>query len=283
MRDHIERFGASLLQHGPHNDRVYLMHLEAEDLPAIIERMEELAGTASYGKIFAKVPLPLIQDFVNKGYRKEALIPCRNASNEEGLVFVSRFLRDERACPADRDQLSACLDAATKRAGRSSSPRLPSGYILEPCGPGEAQGIAELYARIFRTYPFPIDDASYLREAMQGDTVYYGVFCKGELVAASAAEKDSGLGHVEMTDFAVLPEQRGLGLSHLLLLRMEQDMAGTKTDLAYTICRATGVGMNVTFARSGYLFAGTLVNNTQIGGGFESMNVWYRYLPVPRT
>ena len=46
MRDRIERFGASLLQHGPHNDRVYLMHLDAENLPAVIDRMEELAGTA---------------------------------------------------------------------------------------------------------------------------------------------------------------------------------------------------------------------------------------------
>jgi hypothetical protein len=47
-------------------------------------------------------------------------------------------------------------------------------------------------------------------------------------------------------------------------------------DLFYTIARAASHGMNTTFARQGYRFAGTLVNNTHIAGGIESMNVWYR-------
>lgn len=235
MRDHIERFGASLLQHGPHNDRVYLMHLNTEDLPAVIDRMADLAETAGHGKIFAKVPLPQIQDFVNRGYRTEALIPPRRTSNEGGLVFVSCFLRDERACPADRDRIAACLDTAKNRERRPSPLGLPPGCTLETCAPGEARAIAGLYARVFKSYPFPIDDAAYLQEAMQGDTVYYGVRCGDEWIAAAAAEKDPGLGLVEMTDFAVLPEQRGRGLSLALLRRMEQDMAGTEIDLAYTI------------------------------------------------
>jgi hypothetical protein len=44
----------------------------------------------------------------------------------------------------------------------------------------------------------------------------------------------------------------------------------------YTIARAISVGMNITFARCGYDFGGTLVNNTQIAGRIESMNVWYK-------
>jgi hypothetical protein len=36
--------------------------------------------------------------------------------------------------------------------------------------------------------------------------------------------------------------------------------------------------MNITFARAGYRYAGTLVNNTQICGQLESMNVWYKPL-----
>ena len=48
--------------------------------------------------------------------------------------------------------------------------------------------------------------------------------------------------------------------------------------VAYTIARALSFGMNITFARRGYLFAGTLVNNTNISGRIESMNVWYKRL-----
>ena len=36
--------------------------------------------------------------------------------------------------------------------------------------------------------------------------------------------------------------------------------------------------MNITFARQGYAFSGTLYNNTNISGNLESMNVWHKPL-----
>ncbi len=51
---------------------------------------------------------------------------------------------------------------------------------------------------------------------------------------------------------------------------------GIKT--VFTIARAKSPGMNITFARSGYDYGGTLVNNTNISGQIESMNVWYKSL-----
>ncbi len=47
---------------------------------------------------------------------------------------------------------------------------------------------------------------------------------------------------------------------------------------AYTIARAVSYGMNITFARCGYQYGGRLVNNTDIAGSLESMNVWYKTL-----
>jgi hypothetical protein len=56
----------------------------------------------------------------------------------------------------------------------------------------------------------------------------------------------------------------------------EMRAAGMKT--ALTIARALSYPINATLARAGYAWGGTLVNNTNICGGFESMNVWYRAL-----
>jgi len=36
--------------------------------------------------------------------------------------------------------------------------------------------------------------------------------------------------------------------------------------------------MNITFSRMGYRYSGTLLNNTNISGRLESMNVWYKFL-----
>jgi len=76
------------------------------------------------------------------------------------------------------------------------------------------------------------------------------------------------------------PAQRGGGVAVHLLLEMEQAMPGLGISTLYTIARACSHGMNITFARCGYTYGGMLVNNTQISGAIESMNVWYKRLPA---
>ena len=98
------------------------------------------------------------------------------------------------------------------------------------------------------------------------------------MVAASSSEMDVDGRNTEMTDFATLPEARGQGLAQHLLQIMERAMRKTGIQTAYTIARALSPGMNITFAKAGYRFGGTLINNTQISGQIESMNVWYKAL-----
>jgi len=81
-----------------------------------------------------------------------------------------------------------------------------------------------------------------------------------------------------MTDFATLPSHRGRGIATHLLGVMDTHAREAGVRVAYTIARACSFGMNITFGRRGYRYAGTLVNNTQIAGSIESMNVWYKLL-----
>ena len=114
---------------------------------------------------------------------------------------------------------------------------------------------------------------------MAGDYRYFIVRTEdGRLAAASSAEIYREDENVEMTDFAVHQAFRGKNLSGLLLSRMEEEMRAAGMKTAFTIARAHSYPINATFARAGYAWGGTLVNNTNICGGFESMNVWYRAL-----
>jgi putative beta-lysine N-acetyltransferase len=81
-----------------------------------------------------------------------------------------------------------------------------------------------------------------------------------------------------MTDFATLPEYRSKGLASFLLMKMEEEMRRRGIITAYTIARAESYGMNIVFSKHGYAYAGTLVKNTNISKGIESMNVWYKAL-----
>ncbi len=55
-------------------------------------------------------------------------------------------------------------------------------------------------------------------------------------------------------------------------MEMKLEQEGIRT--LYTIARAVSPGMNITFSKLGYIYNGCLINNTQICGSLESMNVW---------
>jgi len=98
----------------------------------------------------------------------------------------------------------------------------------------------------------------------------------GALVAAASAETCMRYRNAEMTDFATLPSQRGLGLAQYLLAALEDDMEEAEIPNLYTIARARSAGMNRVFYNRGYEMTGTLVNNCHIAGQFEDMHVWCR-------
>jgi len=278
MSDTVERLGGSRIQHGPANDRVYLMHLDPADRGDIIERLDVLARGGGYSKIFCKVPGSDAALFTDCGYQLEAEIPA--GPGGDGLAFVSRFLTATRARPADaravatvRERLGADLPPAL--------PPLPAGATLAQAQPAEAEAIAGLYSAVFASYPFPVDDPAFVRESMEAGVCWYRVRDAADrLLAVSSIEPSGTPGAMEMTDFATDPSARGQGLARILLRAMDQAARARGERLGFTIARAGSAGMNLVFARGGYALAGILVNNTQIGGRLESMNVWYKWLQL---
>lgn len=282
--DRLATIGNSLVQHGPLNARAYLMRLDPEDCPKIVGRLERLAEDNGYTKIFAKVPEHAAGDFADAGYRTEAVVPGLYGRKQNG-VFLGRYLTPGRRIPVDADELRRVLRTARANArpcGADGLSRpedgLPAGYGLRRLRLGDAEDMAALYAEVFASYPFPIHDPGFLRQNMAEGVVYFGVFCDDSPAALCAAEVDSHCGAAEMTDFATLPAHRGLGLAGHLLARAEREMSALGLGTLYTIARAASYGMNITFARAGYAYAGILPNNTNIAGGIESMNVWHKGL-----
>ncbi len=67
MTDALVQFGGSTLQHGPNSRRVYLMKLDPADLPGLHDEIERLVRDNAYGKVFAKVPEPAADSFLERG------------------------------------------------------------------------------------------------------------------------------------------------------------------------------------------------------------------------
>lgn len=277
MRDVITRIGETVIQHGHHNDRIYVMKLSARDMPNIVHRLYDLAVKNSYSKILVKAPSFAKDAFLKAGYAVEAYVPGFFHGCIDGY-FMAKYIDGTRAVERKKSIVEGVLSAARLITGKSRGPSLKDGFTFHVAGPEDAKELAGLYGRVFSTYPFPINDADYILKTMKNNVRYFCVRANGRIVGASSAEMDRGSGNVEMTDFATSERYQGYGISAYLLHRMEESMAMEGMKLAYTIARATSYPINRIFSRAGYSYGGRLANNTNICGAYESMNVWFKHI-----
>jgi putative beta-lysine N-acetyltransferase len=275
MIDTIEKLDNSLIQHGPVNSRVYLMKVSGQDLPGIIFKIDVLAKKNGYTKIFAKVPQQVKPLFTQTGYVQEAAIPGFY-HGEIDAVFLAKYLDPKRKEDSARNEVEHILKLAKEKSGTAPQAPPEDEIVIHRASEDDVEAMAALYRDVFESYPFPIHDPGYLRETMRTHIWYFCAVRDGRMIAVSSSEMDAEAENVEMTDFAALPDCCGKGLAVRLLRVMGQQMKDEGMRTFYTIARALSAGMNVTFARCGYHYGGTLTNNTNICGQIESMNVWYK-------
>jgi len=284
MSDVIEKIDNSIIQHGEHNSRIYLMSFSKDDFPNIIEKLDIIASENGYSKIFAKIPSFAKNKFVENGYKIEASIPrCRNG--EKRIYFMGKYFDESRMIDDKIEDIHKILDVAKTKENTENDVRLdlPNGFKYEICNESHIYQMADIYRKVFVTYPFPINDPEYIRKTMNENFIYFGIMKNNRIVALSSSEMDANLQNVEMTDFATLSEHQGKGLAQYLLYKMEEEMRRRNMQIAYTISRAMSYGVNILFAKMGYKYGGTLTNNTNISvtknsNNLESMNIWHKTL-----
>lgn len=265
------------MQHGKYNDRIYLMKLAKKDYPDIIEKLDKLALSQGYSKIFAKVPTSAKDGFVKNGYLIEAFIP-KFYNGFEDVYFMGKYFTTSRMMNYRLDEIYEILSIARLKACKDLKFDLPQEFRYEICDESNVSQIVEVYRTVFKTYPFPIHDPQYIMKTMHENFIYFSIWKNNKIISLSSSEMEIGFKNVEMTDFATLPEYRGNGFAIYLLNKMEEEMRRKQMKTSYTISRAISHGINIIFAKMGYEYGGTLLNNTNISGSLESMNVWHKFL-----
>lgn len=273
--DHIELCRHSTIHHGRQNERIYLMHLDTQDMPSILDDLYTLAKIHDYTKIVCKVPLSFKDTFSKKGYLEEAYIP--NYFNAyETCSYMCYYLDSKRSIQPDIRQIAKVLKTALKKTSSTQLKPLPSTFTITRLNTEHISHMVQLFKKVFKSYPFPIFDETYLEKTMDENIIYFGLFDQSQLVGIASCETDLTTKTSEMTDFSIDPKYRGHNFALYLLQVMEQTMHDLNFKTLYTIARANSYGMNITFSKQGYQYGGTLKNNTHIAGQLESMNVWYK-------
>jgi putative beta-lysine N-acetyltransferase len=219
-----------------------------------------------------------VPTFYAHGFVNEAQIPGFY-KNETGVFFMSKFMQNNHDALQTQNELNEfnSLLLESEKLELKSGQSIPD-IKIKKLTEQDSEEVAEVYRNVFTSYPFPIDNPEYIAATMEKDTLYYGVVCEGNVVALASAETDPKGLNAEMTDFATLPHHRGRGYAILLLQRLEEEMKNRGIKTLYTIARLKSTGMNKTFLRLGYNYAGTLLHNTCIAGNIENMNVYYKQI-----
>jgi putative beta-lysine N-acetyltransferase len=296
--DEFMNIGSAIIQHGKLNDRIYLIKLGSEAPDQLIKEMIKIAEKNNYSKIFAKTPETLYPVFEKYGFIKEAFIP-NFFKGIQKAVFTSLFCNPKRKILTDKNKLDSIITTAKNKKDLLYKSKTiefknyfesqyknftENGFKIRICTPDDALEMSEIYKKVFKTYPFPIHEPEYLISTMKKNITYFCVEIKNtfetknKIAALSSAEMDKNMGNAEMTDFATLPEFSGNGFALFLLYEMENFIRKNNFLTAYTIARAASFGMNITFAKMNYIYSGRLINNTNISGAIESMNIWYKNL-----
>lgn len=277
MFDTIEKIGHSIVQHGKNSNRIYVMSLDLSDLSEITKKLDELAKEYGYGKIIAKIPFTCKDIFERDGYKSEAVI--ENFFNgENDASFMCKYPDFNRITDPLMNKCTEILNIALNKVPLSNIENLSEEFTLREATKKDVSDMTKLYKTVFKSYPFPIHDETYVLKTMEENLIYFGIWHGKELVALSSIELARKYSNAEMTDFAVHPDYRGYGFALNLLKTMEIKSYHMGVKTAYTIARSMSAGMNITFSKNGYKFGGTLINNTDISGQIESMNVWYKKL-----
>ena len=279
MEDVVEKIMNSIVHHGQNSNRIYLMKLDESDLSEIPQKLDRLAEKNLYTKIVAKIPCKFKNIFLESGYEQEAFIPKFYNGDGDGC-FMCKYFDEKRKVNVLNSKCKEILKTALKKDVPDVKKSLERGYVCRRANENDIPSIVDLYRAVFISYPFPIFDEKYIAQTMKENVIYFGIWHENKLIALSSIEMDKRNCNAEMTDFAVLNEYRGNGFALYLLEEMENNFNRLNIKTAFTIARAKSAGMNITFAKKGYIYAGTLVNNTDISGQIESMNVWYKNILI---
>lgn len=265
-------FSSPILEEG--NKRLVVNGYAQGTKPSLFSRqLIGLAESKKLEKIWLWALPTDVPEFLRSGFRIEGSLFRGNS--EEFAVSLAYYVSEARG-HSDKLQSEKDIIHSVKTEPIHQSQPLSQGIELKFLNESFARKISQLLTRVFTSYPSPVENPQYIRSLIQQGNIFAGAFSQEKLIGVAAAYPDPVLNRCEMTDCATLEEYRGHSISERLLRILEQEVQKLGSFNLYTLARAQSYGMNRVFYKLGYRYQGCLINNCDIAGSFEDMNLWTR-------
>lgn len=254
-----------------YNQRIKVVSYNLNDIALLNKYLNILASGNVFGKIIVIAKEEDFPDFFTHGYKLEGI--DESYFSDSFGYYLARFIKNDRCLTPTMIEEDKILDKAlTKPIDYHFAP-LQSGYQLRDAVAGDITELRRLYDSVFSSYPFPITDPEYMKKLVENN-FFKVISNSGRLVSAASAELNRINMSAEITDCVCLPEFEGQGLMYRLIYSLEQDLNKAGFKNLYSIARAKSPGINIVLRKLGYKYSGRLVNNCNICGQYEDMNLW---------
>ncbi|MCO5141906.1 MAG: putative beta-lysine N-acetyltransferase [Oligoflexia bacterium] len=259
-----------------YNQRIKILKYKAEDFQAMIMAIRWIAEANGFDKIICMASRSDWQKFLRFGYVLEAMI--KYYLNGDDAYVMSKFRSQERLSSGSLMEEMLLIEKILNDSEQHVQTPLKENFRVRMAKPDDVPKLISLYQEIFETYPSPLIHSSYFEMVFQKDSIFAVCEDNGVIVSAASAELNHDYLSAELTDCATRKQVRGHGIMTHILQFLEVELQKRNYICSYTMARARSFGMNNVFYRMGYEFLGRLVNNCDIYGAYEDMNIWARRL-----
>lgn len=278
MFETVENIDGATIYHGEIHNRVYLSEINSEKIDALLPKMTALAKQKKYDKILSRVPENAINHFESNGYTIEAKIPGLYNGKTAGYFLADYLNKKRHQC--DEKQLKTIetvksIAMAANKPSENPHMRMPGDYTIRKLAADDFSALVTLHEKAYKYHPKHIKREQDFEQLEEMDHHFYGLFIKGELLVSAILKIHTKESNLEIVDFVTHPDYRGQNLSYYLVQEIKKLMDEVSCTTIYALARATSYGLNITYSKHGFKYAGTLTNNAFVRDALESMNVWY--------
>lgn len=268
-----EKFKNNLLYLDFTNSRLKILEYNALSKD-IIDEILDYAKKENLGKVLVNCKKRDLDQFKKAGFVSEGTID--GFFKGEDAHCLSFFIDEKRAQPLRKEETDKILEMSMDKSKIAQPGKLEEGYQLRDCNEEDIPQMTKIFKAVFNTYPTPVFDESYLKKMMKEKILFKAVFKSGKIISIASADVDRENLNAEITDCATYPEYRGQGLLTNLIYSLEYQLKEKGYYTLYSLSRATNIGINMSLKKHGYNYRGRLINNCDICGGFEDMNIWVK-------
>ncbi|OPJ64428.1 putative beta-lysine N-acetyltransferase [Clostridium oryzae] len=189
---------------------------------------------------------------------------------------MSYFIHKEREICNDHVRKDSLLRRSVNVKNAYTHSIYNSKYCIRNANEDDIDEMAELFSKTFSTYPYPIYDKEYLRRTINKQVLYKIAVYDKKVIGIASAIMDKNNLNAEIADCATYPLYRCKGILSNIVYSLEEDLKNKGFITLFSLSRATNISMNIVLSKYNYKFGGRLINNCNICGTFEDMNIWFK-------